>query len=379
MRIPFFSRRTKQAAEAAPVPAAETSAIDASAPVEVDRLQQERTEWFRLAATQRRTYAALHAEIEGTSSFVEQNVVRLADDFTRLAQAAGEQTQRVERIIGVADSVETEAETLPLSEVTRLLDQALEGSLTKILDVSGRAVGMVTALDEVQGHIGLVEQCIGRIDKINHTTNLLALNAMIEAARAGEHGKSFAVVAGEVKELSRATNELAVMMRSEIGAIVEGLRHGSAILAEVAHLDMTEQKLTKERLDRLLQGLLAHREEMDVLIKQASGSAAAIEQDIGRIIVGIQFQDRSKQRLDHVLDALTILDQALREHPGHADGAAAGEPEVDGAWLHTLVDRCTMGDVRKRFAAQLLLGKAIAEDPAEEAHDTSGGGEIELF
>jgi len=373
MHIPFFRRRTEQASDIAPVAQAvpaEPPASDACVPKD-----QERGEWLRLAATQRRTYAALHAEIEGTSAFVERNVVRMAGDFTKLAQAAEEQTHRVERIVGVADSVETEDETLPLSEMTQLLDETLEGALGTALASAGHASGMLTALDEVKAHIGLIEQCIGRIDKINHTTNLLALNAMIEAARAGEHGKSFAVVAGEVKELSRATNELALMMRGEIGSIVEGLRHASAILSEVATIDLSEQKQTKARLDRLLQGLLKRREEVEGLIKEASGSAAAIEQEIGQIIVGMQFQDRSKQRLDHVLDALTILDQALEEH---AKREATSEAEVDSVWLKTLVDRCTMGEVRKRFVAQLLMGNPIAEDPAEEAQQSSGG-EIELF
>ncbi len=262
--------------------------------------------------------------------------------------------------------------------MTRLLDETLEGALTKILDVSGHAMNMVTALDAVQGHIGRVEQCIGRIDGINRTTNLLALNAMIEAARAGEYGKSFAVVASEVKELSHATNELAVTMHGEISAVVDGLRHGAAILTEVARLDMTEQKQTKARLDRLLQGLLQHRAQVEALIRDASGSAAAIEQDIGRIVVGMQFEDRSKQRLNHVTDALTILDQALDERLGSA-GEIVDGPEVESGWLKTLVDRCTMGEVRKRFASQLLMGKPSGEDPAEAAEESGMGGDIELF
>jgi methyl-accepting chemotaxis protein len=378
MRIPFFHRHKQQAAAAEPAPAADilpAGPPDSAAPA---WLEEEQAEWLKLAAMQRRTYATLRAEIEGTTAFVEQNVVRMAGDFTRLGELAGEQTRSVERIIAAADSVETEDETLPLSEVTRLLDEALEGALTKILDVSGRAMNMVTALDEVQEHIGRVEQSIGRIDAINRTTNLLALNAMIEAARAGEHGKSFAVVASEVKELSRATNELAVTIRGEISAVVEGLRHGSAILTEVARLDMSEQKQTKARLDRLLQGLLQHRAHVEALIKDASGSAAAIEQDIGRIVVDMQFEDRSKQRLNHVTDALNILDQALGERLGPA-GETAGGPEVEGGWLQTLVDRCTMGAVRKRFASQLLMGRPVDETPAEVTEETGMGGDIELF
>jgi hypothetical protein len=64
---------------------------------------------------------------------------------------------------------------------------------------------------------------------------------------------------------------------------------------------------------------------------KACRAAGPIGHDIIRIIVAIQLQDHGRQGLDHVLDALAILDQALSERQGCTPNDQRAVPELDGS------------------------------------------------
>jgi methyl-accepting chemotaxis protein len=340
--------------------------------------------WISLAGMQQRVIEALVSEIASTSTFVETEAEALSGRFQRLASSAEQQTARVQSMIALANGIEVEGEQVSIESIAVLLEGTLTDVVTKILMLSKDSMAMVYALDGLNANVVQVDKCMVQLNRINKTTNMLALNARIEAERAGAAGMAFRVVAGEVQELSKSTESLSREMQVEIKSVTQGIADGQTTLKRVATVDMSENILAKERLELLLSALVNRGDNLSAIVADASREAAQISSDVDGMVTGIQFQDRTRQRLEHVIDTLHVIGQALEDIRGRTKAVVpelSSDAAADVEWVKSLLDKFTLSELRARFVAQLLDGQQPGETSSEAAavDGPSENGSIELF
>lgn len=342
-------------------------------------------QWLGYAEVEKRTLEALRSELERTSTLVENSTLDLSVRFRGLAEIAREQSSRVENIVELARSVAIDGQNIPLNEVVNSMQQLIMEMIGNIVDLSKKAMSMVYLLDDVQQDAAELERSIRDIDSINRQTNFLALNATIEAHRAGDAGRTFAVVANEVRHLSRSTSELADRMRMRIKAVVGGVRRGHDILRTIADTDMSPQMLAKERVDKTMVSLVTQTEHFQNVLKDAISSSDDMSRTIGKMVTGMQFQDLTKQQLEHVGDSLLIIEAGLDDLVARTQSSTPEgiEGEFPQEWVDNLMSRFTLSEVRQRFVRRLLLeGTALDKLGALEpdwGRESRADGEVELF
>uniref|UniRef100_Q07SD3 Methyl-accepting chemotaxis sensory transducer n=1 Tax=Rhodopseudomonas palustris (strain BisA53) TaxID=316055 RepID=Q07SD3_RHOP5 len=376
-----FKRKTQvPEPEPAPPPPRPSTEAEPAATVDHSELLQN---WMALAQMQQRIIGVLIGEITQTSGFVEVEADALSGRFQTLAVSAQQQTARVQSLTNLAESVQFEDENFAVQDIGQLLEQTLSDVVGKILLLSRDSMSMVYALDELCANVERVDACMKDLDKINRTTNMLALNARIEAERAGTAGNAFRVVASEVRELSRSTDELAGTMNAELKLVRKGLDEGRETLKRVATIDMSDNILAKDRLDNLIAALGKRSHDLAQTVESAVSEAEIISAAVDGMVTGIQFQDRTKQRLEHVVDTLQVVGEAVRELESTTRVAAPQLSQsklADLDWVKKLMARYTMSEVRERFVAQVIDGKSIQ---VEEKRPATGApaevGSIELF
>ncbi|KXO14311.1 Methyl-accepting chemotaxis protein [Moritella sp. JT01] len=98
-------------------------------------------------------------------------------------------------------------------------------TIASIENLAGEIENSVSVIQQLDTEADSITSILEVIKSIAEQTNLLALNAAIEAARAGEQGRGFAVVADEVRNLAKRTQDAT----AEIQFTLETLKKSTLI------------------------------------------------------------------------------------------------------------------------------------------------------
>ena len=338
--------------------------------------------WTRLSSAQRKALNGFCKELLIASELVEKSTVEVSQKFRRLATSASTQSQEISRIADLAKYVEIDGDRVLLEDVPKMLSKVLNEMVDQIVATARDAVSMTFVLNEVVDDVARVEKSLTGIKAINSQTNMLAMNAKIEAARAGEAGKGFAVVSDEVRELSKSINGISEQIGEEVRSIAEGVRKGHDRLQMIASVDMSEQILAQDNISKLMNGLTEQNEKFNEMLVNSAGISQEISADIASLITGMQFQDRTKQRIENVVSAIGSVNEMAENLENDTVSvvpeALAGD---DQEWLHRLVESCTLNEQKERLMRAFFGGddEAETEDALAEGNEGEAIHEIELF
>jgi hypothetical protein len=119
------------------------------------------------------------------------------------------------------------------------------------------------------------------IDSFAFQTNLLALNAAVESAHAGEAGAGFAVVAGEIRNLSTRAADAAKTTTAMIEEIVHRVREGEALGAEMNRI-AGDLIASAQNVTGLVDRIIEISEKQDEVLSRIKDQFETAAADIGK-------------------------------------------------------------------------------------------------
>ncbi len=296
----------------------------------------------------------------------ESAALDIGDRFMNIVERARKNTADASVVLEKFTGVENKEGGNAIELSKKALSDVIQ-SLQEAIVFASQTMNEIKIMSEDTMHINKV---VDEIEFIAGQTNLLALNAAIEAARAGEHGRGFAIVADEVRKLSDRSNTAAEEIRklitkieTDTGVIYRNSEVSVSKSYTVSEESATIVEDTMHKIDGIVEEV---KNQLDILTQETQSLA----KDIGNIVVSMQFQDITRQRIEHVIEPLLDFKMELEEMLQSASSIDSKIHEFgsDNNRIEWLENMYTMESERK-VLKKILSGKGKDINPSK-AHMT---------
>jgi methyl-accepting chemotaxis protein len=222
-----------------------------------------------------------------------------------ISRQAKQQLKAVQDIFGNITE-QTSSNNILLKTQTSLAE--IQSNFATITSFFDKSTSLITTIAQ---QLGKVEHFADHIKTIGKTTDILALNAAIAAANAGSAGVGFKVIATEVKNLAKeSTNSIGeiALITAALSTTIHHIKDElQAVQANAHHISERTNFLFAETTATLGATLTDAADKIQRIAQDAEG----LSKEIGRAVVSIQFQDITRQRIEHVITPLQSLNQEV--------------------------------------------------------------------
>ena len=220
------------------------------------------------------------------------------------------------------------------STVTRLmsgeeLGTSIEGFrnvIDRMKRLEGESRRNTKTLRDVLENIARLNLHVDGFGKTIRHLRVLSVSTRIESARLGDHNADFETLADEVGKLSLEIENRCFQLLGSSDSLSQLIGQTLAKVLDLETAQQTQAGIVFDKTMSTLESLMERHALSATGAGRISARYEAVSQRIGGIVSSMQFHDITRQRIEHVQQALAGLDP-------HEQSAGNGKRHKDGGFL----------------------------------------------
>ena len=253
--------------------------------------------WDSASQANRTKIEAMTESVEEVIRLTEEAVNEISKNFRVVVAKANEQTEAAMSLLQ-GDGQKTGILSLP--EFIKAYDTQLVNVTSHMASFSYAAEEMANHQKRVTEHARVMEGTIDGLRNMASQISRIALDSSVAMTSQTLNPRDYVEMTDRIRAISAEAHELTRETRRGLDGIGDEVRQGNKRTAQVAEAARRAVEIARAEIDTLNAATIAQTQQIESTLTRINELSVEIQKDINQIIVAMQFQDITRQKLERL-------------------------------------------------------------------------------
>ena len=254
--------------------------------------------WDTASQANRKKLEAVTDSVEEVIKLTEDAVSEISRNFRVVVAKANEQTEAAMSLLQAGDDQASGILSLP--EFIAAYDTQLVNVTSHMTSFSAAADEMANHQKRIQEHARVMEETIDGLRAMASQIARIALDSSVAMTSQTLNPRDFVEMTDRIRAISAQAHELTRKTRSGLDAIGDEVRVANKRTTQVADAAKRAVEVARSEITTLNSATIEQTKVIEGTLKRINDLSVEIQSDINHIIVAMQFQDITRQKLERL-------------------------------------------------------------------------------
>lgn len=253
--------------------------------------------WDTASQANRKKLEILTESVEEVVKLTESAVNEISKNFRVVVAKANEQT---EAAMSLLQGEGSRTGILSLPDFIKAYDTQLVNVTTHMTSFSEAADEMAKHQKKVSEHAKVMEETIDGLRVMASQISRIALDSSVAMTSQTLNPRDFVEMTDRIRAISEKAHELTRKTRTGLDAIGDEVRTGNKRTTQVAEAARRAVEVATTEIATLNSATIEQTRQIESTLNRINDLSVEIQKDINQIIVAMQFQDITRQKLERL-------------------------------------------------------------------------------